>query len=444
MGSHRNRRRNKQANENEKESGAEFEVEFIEGIRDLEPGKNPEFFVKWKGYPTSNNTWEPLENLHNCIDLVRDFFETNFGEILYSSPSLSPPPSSSSQLMPMITQVPGSESSCDEFVDCESTDLDLAVPSIRPALPLTPALQDFEDIFNQAPGQQIRVENTIDDAAIPSGFTYSDIIEHGKDVIVPDPSFSSSCNCGPDGCDIDNPEPCLCLKEAMMENDFPGIPFEKDGRVAERASKLLWECHSNCTCGPNCLTKASQRGRQFKLKIKRMHDKGWGVILDQDEPIPPRTFVARYTGEIITVEEAEIRGQDQDKLGTTYLFDLDYNQEREAVYCIDAYRKGNESHFFNHSCDPNMSVYMLTSWATGGDTNLMTLSFWSNRTIYRGDELTFDYNGKYVQPWFRKIDEDDLGSDEEEELPKASSFGSRAKLTPCQCGAINCRKWVHL
>ena len=32
-----------------------------------------EYLVKWKGYPDSNNTWEPVSNLDSCKDLVHDF-----------------------------------------------------------------------------------------------------------------------------------------------------------------------------------------------------------------------------------------------------------------------------------------------------------------------------------------------------------------------------------
>ena len=29
--------------------------------------------VKWKGYPISDNTWEPVDNLAACLDLIDDF-----------------------------------------------------------------------------------------------------------------------------------------------------------------------------------------------------------------------------------------------------------------------------------------------------------------------------------------------------------------------------------
>ena len=49
----------------------EFEVEAIVGHK-MECGKN-KFLVKWKGYPTSENSWEPLQNLRNAWELIEEF-----------------------------------------------------------------------------------------------------------------------------------------------------------------------------------------------------------------------------------------------------------------------------------------------------------------------------------------------------------------------------------
>ena len=49
------------------ENDDEYEVERIlaqDGQR---------YLIKWKGYPTSENTWEPVENLTNCQHLLKDF-----------------------------------------------------------------------------------------------------------------------------------------------------------------------------------------------------------------------------------------------------------------------------------------------------------------------------------------------------------------------------------
>nr|AAY34012.1 rhino [Drosophila ananassae] len=52
-------------------SAVEFVVEKICGKR-FNCGR-PELLVKWMGFPEQDNSWEPLENLGNCIQMVCDF-----------------------------------------------------------------------------------------------------------------------------------------------------------------------------------------------------------------------------------------------------------------------------------------------------------------------------------------------------------------------------------
>ncbi|KAF9199860.1 histone H3-K9 methyltransferase KMT1 [Haplosporangium sp. Z 27] len=491
----------------------------------------PQFFVKWIGYADIHNTWEPLENLSNCKELLRDFLLSRCKKNTINNPSLAAAvaetetaeaeteststdmdvdrnredkekedkgkkdkkdrdkehrdeedreeedmftassllnsrlslPKSKSRTLPPVP-VPVSASIATTTTIITTTTASSSVqPSLRRKLrrsiiskaeiqTITRTLNEaeiltekhisaknhairlkaFEDIFKNSTGPKISIENTVDDAACPPGFKYISECIYGKGVEKPDPQFSSRCECKSGECSIEMG--CPCMQEAAEINDYKTLPFEMDGTVSELASRLLWECNAGCSCGPSCVSRVSQQGRRFAMMIKRYPNKGWGVVLNQKEPIPPRTFVARYTGEIILNQEADIRGQEYDQGGATWLFDLDYNTELEAKYSIDAYKQGNESHFFNHSCDPNLSVYMLVGGDTGGDEDMMTLSFWSNRWIHEGEELTFDYNGNYVQPWL------------DDKVARGQSQRSKNKKgkTPCLCGASKCKKWVYL
>jgi hypothetical protein len=57
----------------EEETENEYEVEQILDANKIS-GK-PHYLVKWKGYDTSENTWEPIENLMGCHQLVRQYHQ---------------------------------------------------------------------------------------------------------------------------------------------------------------------------------------------------------------------------------------------------------------------------------------------------------------------------------------------------------------------------------
>jgi transposase InsO family protein len=57
----------------EEEAENEYEVEDILSMKRVS-GK-PHYLVKWKGYDTSENTWEPIENLTDCRQLVQQFHQ---------------------------------------------------------------------------------------------------------------------------------------------------------------------------------------------------------------------------------------------------------------------------------------------------------------------------------------------------------------------------------
>ena len=55
------------------EGQPEYEVEAI--ISHRKSGKGRAFLVKWKGYSSSENTWEPERNLSNAKELLKRYKE---------------------------------------------------------------------------------------------------------------------------------------------------------------------------------------------------------------------------------------------------------------------------------------------------------------------------------------------------------------------------------
>ncbi|XP_034481565.1 chromobox protein homolog 3-like [Drosophila innubila] len=72
---------------------AEFSVERVEDKRTV--NGRTEYYLKWKGYPRSENTWEPVENV-DCPDLIATFEESlknNKKETKKRLPTISTPES---------------------------------------------------------------------------------------------------------------------------------------------------------------------------------------------------------------------------------------------------------------------------------------------------------------------------------------------------------------
>ena len=67
----------------ESESDNGEEVYTVEKILDKKTiGSKVHYLVKWKGYPLSEATWEPLENLSNALDLIREFRRHEFKSVV--------------------------------------------------------------------------------------------------------------------------------------------------------------------------------------------------------------------------------------------------------------------------------------------------------------------------------------------------------------------------
>ncbi|XP_076892926.1 uncharacterized protein LOC143544810 [Bidens hawaiensis] len=116
---------------------------------------------------------------------------------------------------------------------------------------------------------------------------------------------------------------------------------------------------------------------------------GWGTFVrhavERDE------FLGEYTGELISHEEADLRGVLYDR-ANSYLCNLN------DKFVIDSYRQGNKLKFANHSTNPNCYARVIK---VGGEDRTGILT---KKRIEEGEEIFLDYcyDPEHSFPWTRK------------------------------------------
>uniref|UniRef100_A0ABI7W7T5 Histone-lysine N-methyltransferase SUV39H1 n=1 Tax=Felis catus TaxID=9685 RepID=A0ABI7W7T5_FELCA len=325
----------------------DFEVEYLCDYKKIR--EQEYYLVKWRGYPDSESTWEPRQNL-KCVRILKQFHKDLERELLRRHQRSKPP---------------------------RHLDPSLANYLVQKAKQRR-ALRRWEQELNAKRSHlgRITVENEVDLDGPPRAFVYINEYRVGEGITLN--QVAVGCEC----------QDCLwapaggCCPGASLHK----FAYNDQGQVRLRAGLPIYECNSRCRCGYDCPNRVVQKGIRYDLCIFRTDDgRGWGVRTL--EKIRKNSFVMEYVGEIITSEEAERRGQIYDRQGATYLFDLDYVED---VYTVDAAYYGNISHFVNHSCDPNLQVYNV--FIDNLDERLPRIAFFATRTIRAGEELTFDYN----------------------------------------------------
>lgn len=351
-------------------------------------------------------------------------------------------------------------------------------------------MKKFQKMLSRVPGPPLCIKNDFDKTPPPAHFIYINETLYGPDVSKPDASFLVGCSCyvideigsrssSRDGC-------CLHQECECISQNPDGRPaYDSDGLLLSDTS-VIYECNKKCCCSifnQPCKNRVIQLGRQVSLTIVRLPDvRGWGVLANHD--IPRGTFIDLYLGEVISTREATRRFISNNKNSSnseigSYLFDLDFNYDfgTECEFTLDAYRYGNVSHFFNHSCSPNLKVYPC--FIEHLDPRLHSIAFFACRPIAKGEQLTFDYKGlqgslsqnsreipqKRKSNQFLKEEEEEdddkdflvsKSSDLEFDLDNLTQDSRRLstglgtkrnqKNEPikCLCGSANCRKYIYI
>ncbi|GAC1446091.1 MAG: hypothetical protein NVSMB56_01760 [Pyrinomonadaceae bacterium] len=96
------------------------------------------------------------------------------------------------------------------------------------------------------------------------------------------------------------------------------------------------------------------------------------------QPFPPNKRIIRYTGTVITNEEA-------DKKGGKYLFGIDKH------HTIDGNNRKNTARYINHSCRPNAEAISVG----------IQIWIWSKKAIRVGEEITINYGKEYFNEHIR-------------------------------------------
>lgn len=156
-------------------------------------------------------------------------------------------------------------------------------------------------------------------------------------------------------------------------------------------------------CPPNASKAPDEVHPRPSWKLGPSARHGDGVFAAR--PIAEGTPIIEYTGELVSLEEAErrypSRGDASDEPEHTYLLMLD----GERV--IDANVGGNAARFINHACAPNCEPM-----AFGERMWIVAV-----RNIEPGEELGYDYAIELDEP----------------------HTPARKKRFPCACGAPGCR-----
>ncbi|KAF8811174.1 SET domain-containing protein [Phlegmacium glaucopus] len=274
--------------------------------------------------------------------------------------------------------------------------------------------------------------NNVDDEAIPPigpNFCYLEAsYKFAPGVRKPSDDFLVTCSCHE------------CLDAALCSCQDASEIVDDDGNRTFAYTRSgffdfglgpgteVIECNKLCSCSLySCKNRVSQRPRDIPIEIFKSSQRGWGV-----RPLINVKYgkvVGLYSGLVIKREAA---------CGslTSYCFDLDGDEgeDRELAhqrFTVDSRLHGNWTRFINHSCSPNLGIYLVVHDTPPG-TGMPFIVFVASCDIPARTEFTFDYDPKAAQQALQK------SKKKKGKRPEAVPEGA----IPCLCGSSQCRGYL--
>ena len=266
------------------------------------------YLVKWKGWASKHNTWEPKENL-NCPELIEAYHKgtsiakksityddthkyQNVYEILDQILSVHGKltPKKLLELEPILAKNWETRVHVQTQKSLRQTKLGKRskkyIEAKRDMLKQLKAWEDEMNRINTDPAR-IYVENEVDLEGPPTTFTYINGYMPMEGINIPDDPIVG-CEC--EDCHEEKRTCCARLANA-------DVAYYKNGRVRIAPGEPVYECNKRCKCGPDCFNRVVQNGRKHKVCIFRTKNcRGWGVRALQR--IPKGCFVMEYVGEV--------------------------------------------------------------------------------------------------------------------------------------------------
>lgn len=153
------------------------------------------------------------------------------------------------------------------------------------------------------------------------------------------------------------------------------------------------ECNKLCECSlESCRNRVSQRPRDVPIEIFKTESRGWGARPLVD--VRRGKVLGLYTGLVIPRQTAR---SDPEYVNSDYIFDLDGDEGVEdnllhhPFFSVDSKSSGNWTRFINHSCAPNLQIYLVVHDIPPAN-GLPFIVFVALENIPAKTEFTFDYD----------------------------------------------------